>query len=176
MGKTLLIVGLSLAAIFGAAYTLSPERYEVSREIVIDARSGKIHKYLEDLRRWPEWSAWTAENDPEISHSYSGADKGVDARSSWTSSQGPGSMVITTSKPDTGLWYDLTFGEPGKEMHSKGAFQYYQVPEGTKVVWTMAGQLEGVIPRLMGFGMDLFMGPSFEEGLAGLKRVAEGTE
>ena len=49
--------------------------------------------------------------------------------------------------------------------------------EGTDVTWKMTGSLN-VMMRVIGLikPMDKLVGPDFEEGLANLKRVAEGTK
>ena len=171
LGTTLLAV----AAVLGGLLAFAPERYEVVREATIAAPAVEVHPWVEDLRRWPEWSLWSSEHDPSLELTYAGPERGVDARESWTSRRGPGSLVITASDPAKGVWYDLVFGQGGGAVHSKGVLQYERVEGGTRVRWTAAGELRGPVARIMGYGMDALMGPQFEAGLAGLKRVVEGT-
>jgi hypothetical protein len=42
------------------------------------------------------------------------------------------------------------------------------------VRWTGAGELEGFVPRMMGYGVDMLIGSAFERGLEGLEQAVEG--
>jgi hypothetical protein len=174
MLKVLLVTFVLIVIAIGTLFAFSPTRYEVVRERQLAATSSAIHPWIEDLRRWPEWTVWNQDHDPSLDYTYSGAERGVDARSSWTSKQGPGTVVITASDPDKGVWYDLTWGEGEGAMRSKGVFQYQPTAGGTRVRWTGAGELEGFVPRMMGYGVDMLIGSAFERGLEGLERAVEG--
>jgi len=173
--KYALVVLLVVVLSVGAAVALLPDRFEVHREITIDAGPAAIHPYLEDLSRWPEWSAWNAERFPSLVSEFSGPERGVDAVWSWTMDEGPGRLVLTASDPVKGVWYDLTFGEGAERMSSKGAIQYLPAEGGTKLLWTTSGELHG-LGKLMGPLVDSAMGPDFEAGLAKLKQLVEGTD
>ncbi len=177
--STLLKVALAaLILVFvGCAglFLLAPSDYEVSRELTIDAPSAKIHSLVEDLKLWPSWSFWDEEYDATLVWSYSGAEKGVGAISSWTGKDGPGGMEITASDPDRGLWFDITFGEGDAEVVSKCSLQYAAAGEGSAVTMSISGSFPGAL-KLLNWGADAVMGPSFESSLQGLKQAVEAAE
>jgi hypothetical protein len=179
--KIALIAALLLVLVCGGGvfylFKSAPPEFEVSRELVINAPSAEVHPHVEDLKAWQVWSYWTPEHDPSLKVSFSGAERGVGALSSWTSAQGPGGMEITASDPTKGMWYDLRFGEAPDEVVSKCAMQYEPAGDGTKVVMSMRGSFPGPM-RIMNWApiADGMLGPQFEFSLEGLKQVSEASE
>ena len=168
-----LLFGAGSAAIgLGALIAFAPGRAELVRETTIAARPSEVHALLEDLRRWGTWSPWHASGA-----SFSGAERGVDARASWESARGPCALVVTASDPARGVWYDIrlaTGGATGRaELPAKGVFQYAEVAGGTRVVWSNAAELEGARERVLGYALERWLGVDLEAGLADLKQVLE---
>ncbi len=150
-----------------------PGRLDVSATRVIAAESVEIHPLIENFRSWPAWSVWQ-EEDPTLSYEYSGEEKGVDAKVTWNGKSGKGGMTGTASDPARGFWYDLTFGEPGSEMESKGAVTYAPDPKGTLVTFSMNGELQGPIGKLMGVFMSPVVEASFAGNLENIAGIIEG--
>jgi hypothetical protein len=168
--KILIVLLIVLLVALAAVPAALPSSYEVTRSVQIQAPATLIHPWIEDLKLWPEWSAWNKGRYPDMTYEYSGADKGVGAVSSWKSEEaGNGSMTITASDPSRGVWYDLDF----EGMYqSKGVVSYEPVTDGTKVSLIMRGDL-GYFARYFGLVMDRMMGPDFEQGLARLEQRVE---
>ena len=49
-------------------------------------------------------------------------------------------------------------------------------PTGTKVIWRNTGNLPYPVGRFFGLGVEGMLGQQFEEGLAGVKSIAESIE
>ena len=172
--KFTLLTLLAMALLLGLAVVFLPDHYEVRREITIDAEAADIHPYVEEFARWERWCPWNVEAFPSLVNTYSGPERGVDCAWSWTMDEGPGGMVVTASDPERGVWFDLSFGEPGRVMHSKGVIQYLpaEAEGSTTVAWSNQGQLSGV-SKLMGPLLDSMMGRDFESGLTALEQLVE---
>jgi hypothetical protein len=168
------VLALFILIFVGCAglFLLAPADYEVSREITIAAPPEEIHVHVEDLKEWPAWSFWNKDYDPTLEVTYSGADKGVGAISTWTGKDGPGRMEITASDPQKGVWYDMLFGEGDAALASKGVVMYEPGPEGTTVKMIMRGAFPGAMKPL-NWGADALMGPPFEASLQGLDEVVD---
>lgn len=162
---------------FGIVFALAvlgvflPQEFQVGKSIVIKAAPATIHAYVEDLRRWPEWTPWS-DADPSIKIEYGEISRGKGASQSWRASDGGGRLTITQSSPETGIEYDLYFNEdPSRNI---SIMRYEALADGTRVTWTMQGNMD--IPVLGGY-LAMLIGPMtggmFDQGLARLKRLAE---
>lgn len=168
-----LLLGALIALLgLGALVALAPERREIVRETTIAASPAEVHALLEDLRRWGAWSPWQGPEDG-ASATFSGPERGVDARASWEGARGPCALRVTAGDPSRGLWYDLSLATERGELAAKGVFQYAAVAGGTRVVWSNAAPLRGVRERLVGYALECWLGPALEAGLADLKRAVE---
>ena len=77
MLKTVLIVVVVLLVVLLGVGFLAPNRLTVERSVVIAAEPAAVHVHLNDIKTWPEWSAWTKEKDPTAKWEFSGAASGV---------------------------------------------------------------------------------------------------
>ncbi len=78
------IVGIVVALavlLFAGGALLSP-KFSVTRSIAISAPADKIYAYIEDPRRWKEWSVWN-QRDPAMQITYSGPPSGQGAAWAW---------------------------------------------------------------------------------------------
>lgn len=168
------LVALAAIAIFLIVGFLLPQKYRVERSVVIAAPPAAIFPTVNTLKEWPTWTAWTALRFPDMKVSFEGPDAGVGATYGWTGKEvGVGKVVITASRPDQEIGYDLDF-ENGQFL-STGGIQLAAAEDGkTKVTWWNEGEL-GMNPinRYCGLMMDGMMGPDFQKGLDNLKRRAE---
>jgi hypothetical protein len=170
--KILLVLGVIVLALVVVSQFL-PSTYHVERSVVIAAKPEAIHPWISNLKKWPDWSAWTAAKDPSLVYSYEGAEEGVGAISKWEAKKmGQGQMKILESDPAKGVKFDLSF-EHGKYL-STGTFSYAAAEGGTKVIWGMDGTVSrNPMDRFFSLLMDKMIGPDFEEGLGNLKKQAE---
>lgn len=168
-----LILGLCALAVILAGVALAlPGHVVVARSMVINAPESIVFPYLNNVRRFGDWSPW-ASRDPQLTVNYSGPDQGKGATVEWTSSKasvGAGSMEITESNPNRHI--DLAVMFNGLEGTS-----YYDVApsgSGSKVTWGF-GYDSGASPlkRWKGLMLDRYVGAEFRDGLQKLKDKVE---
>ena len=140
--------------------------------MVIAAPADRVYDLIADPRHWSKWSAWN-KRDPAMDIRYSGPDFGQGAKWSWKSkSQGDGEMTFTAAEPAKRVAFDLYFPDFGTT--SKGELRFEPAGPGTRVTWTMNGHMgSNPIYHCFALGADGMVGKDFEEGLAGLKALAE---
>jgi hypothetical protein len=139
----------------------------------LNARPPVIFPYVNTLKQWPEWTAWTVAKYPDMKVSFTGPEAGAGASYSWEGkSSGRGTLKIIRSEPDKSIGYELDF-ESGKYV-SKGVIALEPSGESVSVTWSNEGDL-GWNPgsRFFGLFMDKMMGPDFEEGLRNLQKKVE---
>jgi hypothetical protein len=169
-----LILGLvALALILGGVAFGLPSHVTVARSVVINAPEYAIFPYLNDLRRFSEWSPWAA-RDPNLKVTYSGPQEGKGAKVEWVSEQpsiGTGSLEITESNPSKSL--DLAVNYNGLEGTSN--FDLAPSGAGSKVTWSF-GYETGTSPlkRWKALMLDGFVGAEYAVGLDRLKKKIEG--
>lgn len=155
-----------------------PDRAELEREIVINASQEEVFALVSDFGEWDKWSPW-ASIDPDAEYNFSGA--GIGQKMEWKSDHpevGNGSQEITSMEAPNALVTHLDFGEMGQ---ADATFTLSPAEAGgTKVVWSFESNMRNGVPvhmqpmsTYMGFFMEGFLGPAYEEGLTNLKRVAE---
>lgn len=154
---------------------MMPTQWRVERSVVVAAPVTAVFPLINDLKRWPEWTTWNEAADPSMTRTFAaGPTAGAGAAMSWTGDEvGEGVLKIAESVPGRMIRYDLQLEQDGFE--SRGAIVLEAAREGVVVRWSTAGEL-GMNPllRLMGPWIEAAVGSDFDNGLAGLKRVAEG--
>lgn len=167
------VIGLlGLVAVLVLGGLLLSRTFTVVRSTVVAAPPDAVYAALADPRRWNDWAVWN-KRDPAMKITYSGPATGAGAVWAWQSkTEGDGRMTFTQAVPGQRLAYDLYF--PDWDSTSRGDFVLRPDGPGTRVTWTMVGDM-GANPvwRWMGLMADRMVGPDFEQGLAGLKAVAE---
>jgi uncharacterized protein YndB with AHSA1/START domain len=175
MLKTLKWLAIGLLALivvlFAGGYALSPE-FRAVRSTVVNAPPDKVYALLADPREWKRWTVWN-QRDPTMAVTYSGPPTGVGAAWEWKSkTEGDGKMTFTAAEPGKRLGYELYFPDFGTT--SGGALELMPEGSGTKVTWTMNGNMgSNPLFRWIALFGDRMVGPDFEAGLANLKALAE---
>ena len=83
-------------------------------------------------------------------------------------------MTFTAAEPGRRLGYDLYFPDFGTT--SSGALELAAEGSGTKVTWTMNGNMgSNPLFRWIALFGDKMVAPDFEAGLSNLKALAEKT-
>lgn len=172
--KWLLITFVILAVIFAGGGFLLPDKVHVERSTVINAEAARVFPYVNNYRRFNEWSPW-AERDPNAEYTFSGPEAGAGAKMSWKSELdevGSGSQEIVESIENRKVATALDFGEMGT---ADAAFLLEPEGTGTKVTWVLDSELPpNPVARWMGLALDGLIGKDYEEGLARLKAKVEG--
>lgn len=170
--KWLVLAILALVVLLVAGgYLLSP-RFTVSRSVVVNAPPEKVYALVADPRQWKQWSVWNR-RDPAMAVEYSGPESGAGAVWSWKSkTEGDGRMTFTAAEAGKRVAFDLYFPDFGTT--SKGELGFEAEGSGTKVTWTMNGDMgSNPLFRWIALNADRMVGEDFEAGLAGLKALAE---
>ena len=168
------IAFLVVLVVFCAIVATRPDTYRVERSAVVGAPPEVVFAYVNDFRRWEQWSPFE-KMDPLMRKTYEGPSSGVDARYHWKGNgrAGEGRMRIAESDPPRRIAIDLQFIEPFAST-SRTTFTFEPVANGTRVTWGMAGENTTMGKAISLFAsMDDMIGREFEEGLAKLGTVAE---
>jgi hypothetical protein len=168
-----LFLGLvALVGIMAAVAIGLPAHVTVARSVVINAPESAVFPYLNEMRRFEDWSPWQ-QRDPKLDLTFSGPAQGKGAQVDWTSdvrSIGTGSMEITESEPNRNI--DLVVDFNGLE----GTSSYDIAPSGSgsKVTWSF-GYETGTSPfkRWKGLMLDGLVGAEYRAGLDKLKERIE---
>ncbi|MFY9511074.1 MAG: SRPBCC family protein [Rubrivivax sp.] len=170
--KWLLGTVLALVAVLLLGGLLLPPGFSVVRSTVVAAPADKVYTLVADPRGWKQWSVWNR-RDPAMQITYAGPPSGTDAVWEWKSAtEGDGRMRFTTAVPGQRVAYDLFFPDFGTT--SRGDFVFATEGSGTKVTWTMNGDIgKNPLFRWMGLFADRMVGQDFEAGLTNLKALAE---
>lgn len=170
--KVLIGVVLLLAVVLYGGALMLPAGFTVVREVQVAAPPEKAYALVDDPRQWKRWTVWNR-RDPAMKITYEGPPSGTGAVWAWKSlSEGDGRMTFTAAEPPRRLAYDLYF--PDFDATSKGDLVFEPVGGGTRVRWTMHGNMGSSLPlRWVALFADRMVGPDFEAGLANLKAEAE---
>jgi uncharacterized protein YndB with AHSA1/START domain len=166
------VVVVLIAAVLIFAAT-QPSAFRIQRSATIQAPPEKVFSLVEDFHAWKNWSPWE-KLDPNLSRTYSGAERGKGAVYEWQGNKkvGQGRMEITDAAVPNRVAIQLDFIKPF-EAHNVAEFTL--TGQGsTTITWAMIGQkpfLFKVISLFM--NMDKMIGKDFEAGLANLKGLAE---
>jgi len=93
-------------------YTLDG-KYDTSRSKVINAPAKVIFDNVNDFKEWKKWDPWTEVFGDNMKVKFSGKDKGVNAKYTWSSDEsGEVIMEIISSTPYTSINQTITFMDP----------------------------------------------------------------
>ena len=172
--RTLLLVLAALALLLVAAAFALPRQVHVERSTTIAAPPATVYALVSGFRSYASWSPWHA-RDPGASYRFEGPAWGVGAKLSWSSEEpsvGSGSQEIVETVPNERVRTRLDFGAGDQ---ATGEFRLSAAAGGTRLTWGFDTDL-GANPLARYFGrlFDGTVGPDYEQGLANLKRLAEG--
>jgi hypothetical protein len=168
-----LILGLCALVLILAAVALGlPAHVTVARSVVVNAPEYAIYPYLNNLRRFQEWSPWVS-RDPDMTFTYSGPPEGKGAKVEWVSQKpsiGTGSMQIVETEQARSV--DLNANINGLQGLSN--YKLEPAGSGSKVTWTF-GYDSGSSPfkRWKSLMLDGFIGAEYRSGLENLKGLVE---
>jgi uncharacterized protein YndB with AHSA1/START domain len=163
-----------VAVVFAVAVAMQPDEFRVARSATIAAPVPEVFAQVNDFRRWQAWSPYD-KLDPAMKRAYDGAPAGKGAVYSWAGNghAGEGRATIVESRPNELVRIRLDFVKP---FAATSVAEFAFKPEGdrTTVEWSLAGTNNFVAKAVHLFmNTDRMVGGQFEEGLAGLKSVAE---
>lgn len=168
-----LILGLGVLVLILAAVALGlPAHVTVTRSVVVNAPEYAIYPYLNNLRKFPDWSPW-ADRDPNMKVTYSGPPEGKGAKVAWESekpSVGTGSMEIVDNEQSRSV--DLSADFNG--LKGLSSYQLTPAGAGSKVTWSFSYETgSSPVKRWKGLMLDRFIGAEYLKGLEKLKAKVE---
>ncbi len=184
--KVLKIIGiiiLILLALFLGLIIFGPSSGHLERQITINATPGMVYSEVSNLKTFNKWSPWF-QVDPDTEYVWEGPSSGVGSKMIWYSENsdlGNGYMEITEVRNEEFVLMDMGFDQNSNrdftdegEEKPTASFILEGSGESTKVTW--AFDISGVsgMEKMMVVGLDMFLGPSYEEGLENLKARIEG--
>lgn len=167
-----LVLGGAIGIVLVAA-AFRPDSFEVKRSVSIAAGADRIHPLINDLRQFNAWNPFNRK-DPNIRGVYRGPAAGPGAAYDFDGNAevGKGTVSIVASEPRK-IAMKLDMLAP-MEAHNDVTFSLVPRGDATEVTWKMEGRTPyiGKVLHLV-FDMDKMVGGAFEEGLHGLKAIAE---
>lgn len=159
---------VGLVALVGLAGLLLPARWRIERSEVVHADPSAIFPLVNDFERgWKQWNPFV---EPGMTIGYEGRPEGVGAVSTWLRGRESGRMEIQESKPSEGVVYSVAMNN-GFEMTGRIAFSRHGGT--TRVTWSDDGEIRNPFFRFFPLLMKGMIGRKLEEGLRGIKALAE---
>lgn len=168
IGVVVVIAGILIMA------AMQPDTFKIERKSAIKAPPEKVFAFINDFKRWAEWSPWE-KKDPAMKRIFGTNTAGKGATYGWEGNKdvGVGNMEIAESTPPGKLTIKLNFEKPFKASNVVN-FTVTPTADGSEITWRMEGQNNFMAKIMCLFmNMDKMVGPDFEAGLANLKAAAE---
>lgn len=175
MIKKLSYLLIGIIAIILVVAALLPGSYTVERSIEIAKPPEVVYPLVADYNNWLKWSPWP-KMDPEAKQTVSGTAGAPGHSWSWEGeTSGVGSMTLALAEENRSVQSKLVFKKP-MASEADDSILLEATPTGTKVTWRNTGNLPYPVGRFFGLGVEGMLGPQFEQGLAGIKSLAESME
>ncbi len=170
--KTIIIVLVTLVALFFIVSLFLPGEYRVERTVTINANIVTVYEQVVNLDKWDKWSPWKM-MDAGADYKFEGTMGKAGSAMIWKGAKiGEGSLTIEAVDSNKSINTKLSFLKPF-ESHSNGEWMFEDNGGKTVVTWANLGKLNGPVEKYFGLGMDGMIGPDFEKGLNRLKMVSE---
>lgn len=169
--KGLFLFVVILSIIFFIITLLLPSKYEIEREIEINAPKTLVYYLIDDLHNWKFWDYWYT-LDTNQTRKYYGPVMGKNSSFNWESkfqNVGRGSLKILNDDYFNKIHSEIIFG---REMLANSDFFIEETPNGTKVRWKLYGSLP-FVAKWFRFFMNKTAGEDLRQGLINLKKIAE---
>ncbi len=172
--KMFLFVLIGLFAVITIIGLFIPSSVKISRGVIINADSVKVHNELSDVKNWNQWLPWiTADNGAIVQLSPVTNAPGSFFKWQGLKYKSAGTITLQQINPDmiTMLYHlkDMNDAEGGFRLRSTGA-----VKQDTEVQWFMEYKLKWYPwERFYGIFLDHIIGPAFDKGLEQLKTYTE---
>lgn len=168
-----IVFGVLVLLLFIISFML-PRDYTVERSVTINAPTHQVLDSLLHLETWGTWTPWNRSTDPTLNFRYEGPRRGVGSKLHWRGEEvGQGSISITQSHPEAGVYYELE--SANKTFYQYGKLKFSDAkPNSVKLTWEVSGRLGfNPIVRWAGLFIDGSLGPPYQESLEKLKSRIE---
>lgn len=137
--RILLVIGGAALLLALVGWAL-PRGFSVSVERQLAASPAKAFATVNDLKSWPQWTAWDPKTNPYLKVEPGPVSAGEGASQTWTDPRGTGKLWFTAVAADARIDYRVRFGE-FPEMDCR--FEFFPEGENCKVRWSSHGRLPG---------------------------------
>jgi hypothetical protein len=156
--------------LLGIGFVL-PNRWNVTREVLVHAPTDAIYPLVDD---WHAWQSWAKDpgDDPTLHYDYSGPTRGVGAKRMYKGRYaGEGSSEIVRSDPDLGVAFTSNVRSTSPNAH--GAISFQTKGGSTTVTWNDQGTIQSVFGVFLRANVEDELGKYMDKALARLKDAAE---
>ncbi|MFZ1609716.1 MAG: SRPBCC family protein [Chitinophagales bacterium] len=173
MLSTILLILSGAFALLIIVGIFLPSKISFERNLSINADKKIIFSYLENLKQWETWSAWSTQNDASIIFTFPKKYSGTGAIMQWKGKKlGAGRMEILKSNPNQQLEMQLMFNNSGFRIYY--FFTLKDIGGSTHVQWEAIGKMRRIgIAKIIALMLPKWMGRDMEIGLKILKQTAE---
>jgi len=173
---TIIIIVLSIIALFLVIGLFMKKEYSVVREVVINKPKTTVFDYIKLLKNQNDFSVW-ATMDPDMKKEFKGIDGTAGFVSAWDSDKknvGKGEQEILKVDEDGKIDYEIRFIKPF-ESTSYASMSVVSVTEDqSKVQWFFNGKMKYPMNLMLLFmNMEKMIGNDLEKGLLNLKNILE---
>ncbi len=148
-------------------------RPRVERRITILAPPATVFPFLNDLRNWPLWTAWSQQE--ELHFAYGETVSGVGAEQRWQGCRMNGTLRIVKSEADERIDYEVEMNDGQYQL--VGRIELHPDGACTRLVWKCAwDRAENPYRRYFDLLMRWFIRRDFAQGLVNLKALVERAE
>jgi hypothetical protein len=163
-------VGAVGALLLGIGFLL-PNRWNVTREILVHAPPAAVHPLVDNWRAWQTWAP-NPGDDPTLHYDYSGPASGVGAKRTYSGKYaGAGSSEIVRSDPAFGVAFTSNVRSTSPNAH--GSITYDNKGGSTSVTWNDQGTIQSVFGVFLRANVEDELGKYMEKALTRLKDAAE---
>jgi len=165
------VLAFIVAALVISAYAFVGDRVSAERSLYMNVPPAATYARVVNLKSWESWSPWM-KMDPDMKIAYQNGGIGKGASYTFDSEMenlGSGKLTITDVHKNKAI---QTFVEMnGNE--GVGSWDFSQKDKGSIVTWNFSFKPKNLSERVMALFFNRMMGPSLEDGLEGLKKIAE---
>ena len=160
---------LGFIGLYILACVFMPSKFEISRDIEINASPLILFNQVNDFHNWNNWKPWS-EIDTTIINNFGEITAGEGAYIEWSAEKvGNGNMKITNSKLFEQIDFEISLSDWNAFY---GQFIFEPAEMGVKVSWVYKGDLP-FLARGCGPIFNAMTGKNFEKGLNNLKVYCE---
>ncbi len=172
--KKILIAIMIIIVLIVVIGFILPKARHVERSVVIDAPPCVVFAKVNGFQSFNDWSPFVAVV-PEAEYEFTGPDFGIGAKIAWTATEPKpemGSQTIVASTPYERVDVELDLGTQG---FAQSTYLLQPEGDGTRLTWAFDTDFGlDIFGRYFGLILDRQLGPLYAQGLANLKRIAEG--
>ena len=153
----------------------APKRFDLNRNIEINASVSTVYNYLKYIKNQDDWSPWK-KKDPDMHQEFEGTDGEIGFISRWKGNKdvGEGEQELKHLVENESVLSELRFFKPWKS--ESDAYLHLKDMNGntTRVTWGFSGRNKFPFNIFMlFFNMEKSVGKDFDEGLTSLKSILE---